>query len=178
MAVKVCAVLGNIVEQEVDGIVNAANPYLESGGGVCGAIFAAAGTGEMEAFIRNFKRTTGIETVPDGQSVVTPGGRLKAKWVIHTVGPRYGQNQGRDAELLASCYRTALALAEKKAMESIAFPAISTGIYGYPAPEAAEVASAAIRDESAKLKSIQEVRLVFFRSSDLEIFRANSVLGG
>ena len=176
MAAKVCAVVGDITEQDVDVVVNAANPYLANGSGVCGAIFEAAGVDEMEGFIQKIKRTTGIEAIPEGQSVVTPGGKLKAKWVIHSVGPRYGQSRGKDAELLASCYRTALALADKKGMKSIAFPSISTGVFGYPAPEAAKVASAAIRDELGKLKAVQEVRLVFFQPKDLEVFRKNSVL--
>ena len=176
MAAKVCAVVGDITEQEVDAVVNATNPYLANGSGVCGAIFEAAGVDEMEGFIRKIKRTTGIEAIPEGQSVVTPGGKLKAKWVIHSVGPRYGQSRGKDAELLASCYRTALALADKKGMKSIAFPSISTGVFGYPAPEAAKVASEAIRDELGKLKAVHEVRLVFFQPKDLEVFRKNSVL--
>ena len=176
MAAKVTALVGDITVQAVDGIVNAANGLLLNGGGVCGAIFEAAGVGEMEGFLRKIKRTTGIEAVPDGQSVVTPGGRLKAKWVIHTVGPRYGQTNGRDAELLASCYRTALALADKKGMKTVAFPGISTGIFGYPAVEAAKVASEAIRGELPKLKVVEEIRLVFFRPEDLEVFRRNSVL--
>lgn len=176
MTAKVFAVVGDITEQDVDAVVNAANPYLANGSGVCGAIFEAAGVDEMEGFIRKIKRTTGIEAIPEGQSVVTPGGKLKAKWVIHSVGPRYGQSRGKDAELLASCYRTALALADKKGMKSIAFPSISTGVFGYPAPEAAKVASEAIRDELGKLKAVQEVRLVFFQPKDLEVFRKNSVL--
>ena len=176
MTPKVCVVVGDITEQDVDVVVNAANPYLANGSGVCGAIFEAVGVDEMEGFIRKIKRTTGIEAIPEGQSVATPGGKLKAKWVIHSVGPRYGQSRGKDAELLASCYRTALALADKKGMKSIAFPSISTGVFGYPAPEAAKVASEAIRDELGKLKAVQEVRLVFFRPKDLEVFRKNSVL--
>ena len=176
MTAKVCAVVGDITEQDVDVVVNAANPYLANGSGVCGAIFEAAGVDEMEGFIRKIKRTTGIEAIPEGQSVVTPGGKLKAKWVIHSVGPRYGQSRGKDAELLAYCYRTALALADKKGMKSIAFPSISTGVFGYPAPEAAKVASEAIRDELGKLKAVQEVRLVFCQPKDLEVFRKNSVL--
>lgn len=176
MAAKVSAMVGDITKQEVEAVVNAANTLLANGSGVCGAIFEAAGVDEMEGYISKIKRTTGIEAVPVGQSVVTPGGKLKAKWVIHSVGPQYGQSRGKDAELLASCYRTALALADKKGMKSIAFPSISTGVFGYPPAEAAKVASAAIREEMGKLKSIQEVRLVFFRPKDLEVFRKNSVL--
>ena len=176
MKPKVWAVVGDIIEQDVDAIVNAANRWLAPGGGVCGAIFTAAGYAEMEGFCGKLKRLEGIETVPDGQSVVTPGGKLKAPWVIHTVGPEYGHNNGRDAELLASCYRTILAVAEKKGMRSVAIPAISTGIFGYPAFEAAQVASEAVRGELPKLKVVEEVRLVFFKTEDLEVFRQNSVL--
>jgi O-acetyl-ADP-ribose deacetylase (regulator of RNase III) len=176
MAAKVTAVVGDITVQAVDAIVNAANRWLENGGGVCGAIFEAAGVKQLQGFCDKIKRTTGIQEIPDGQSVVTPGGKLKAKWVIHTVGPRYGQTNGRDAELLASCYRTALALADKKGMKTVAFPSISTGIFGYPPEEAAKVASETIRGELPKLKVVEEVRLVFFRPEDLEVFRKNSVL--
>ena len=99
MTAKVFAVVGDITEQDVDAVVNAANPYLANGSGVCGAIFEAAGVQEMEGFIRKIKRTTGIEAIPEGQSVVTPGGKLKAKWVIHSVGPRYGwrRDLGRES---------------------------------------------------------------------------------
>ena len=94
MAAKVTAVVGDITVQAVDAIVNAANRWLENGSGVCGAIFQAAGVKELQGFCDKIKRTTGIQEIPDGQSVVTPGGKLKAKWVIHTVGPRYGQTNG------------------------------------------------------------------------------------
>lgn len=176
MGIRVWALVGDITEQDVDAVVNAANRWLASGGGVCGAIFAAAGYEEMEKYCTNLKQSEGIEVVPEGQSVVTPAGNLKAKWVIHTVGPEYGQNSGHDAKLLASCYRTILAAAEAKRLKSIAIPAVSTGIFGYPATEAAKVASTTIREEIGKLKTVQEIRLVFFYAKDLELFRQNSVL--
>lgn len=176
MVAKVWAAVGDITEQDVDAVVNAANRWLASGAGVCGAIFAAAGYEEMRKHCSNLLRAEGIEAVPVGQSVVTPGGKLKAKWVIHTVGPEYGQNHGRDAELLASCYLTILTAAEEKGMKSVAIPAISTGIFGYPPVEAAKVASSTILKEIGTLKTVQEVRLVFFQAADLEVFKSNSVL--
>ena len=94
------------------------------------------------------------------------------------MGPKYGQHDGKEVELLASCYRTALELAESHKLESIAFPAISTGVYGYPAEEAARVASQAVQIALQSLKSIQEIRLVFFSERDLKIFKSNSVLEG
>lgn len=176
MLAKVEVVVGDITDQDVDAVVNAANRWLASGGGVCGAIFAAAGYEEMEKHCANLKRAEGIETVAVGQSVVTPAGNLKAKWVIHTVGPEYGQNHGRDAELLASCYFTILAVAEEKGMKSVAIPAISTGIFGYPPGDAAKVASTTILENMGTLKNVREVRLVFLTTADLEIFRKNSIL--
>ena len=93
---------------------------------------------------------------------IAPGGKLTAKCIIHTVGPMYGQHDGKEAELLASCYRTALELAESHKLKSIAFPAISTGVYGYPAVEAAKVAWQAIQGMLPKLRSLREIRMVFF----------------
>ena len=161
MVTKVLVLLGDIVQQKVDAVVNAANSELTGGSGVNGAIHRAGGA-EIYRFCEKLRETKYQDGLPPGQSAITPGGKLTAKWIIHTVGPMYGQHEGKEAELLASCYRTALELAESHKLESIAFPAISTGVYGYPAEEAAKVAWTAIQGMLPKLKSLKEIRMVFF----------------
>jgi len=161
MAAKVIVLLGNIVQQKVDVVVNAANRELTGGSGVNGAIHKAGGP-EIYRFCEELRATKYQDGLPPGKSAITPGGKLPAKWIIHTVGPKYGQHNGKEAELLASCYRTALELAESHKLESIAFPAISTGVYGYPPEEAAKVAWQAIQGMLPKLKSLREIRMVFF----------------
>jgi len=168
-------IIGDITRQEVDAVVNAANRELAGGSGVNGAIHKAGGA-EIYRFCEELRATKYPKGLPAGQSAITRGGKLPAKWIIHTVGPKYGQHNGKEAELLASCYRTALELAESHKLESIAFPAISTGIYGYPPEEAAEVASQAVQSSLKGLKSIQEIRFVFFSERELKIFKKNSVL--
>ena len=167
--------VGDITQQKVDAVVNAANRELAGGSGVNGAIHKAGGA-EIYRFCEELRATKYPKGLPAGQSAITRGGKLPAKWIIHTVGPKYGQHNGKEAELLASCYRTALELAESHKLESIAFPAISTGIYGYPPEEAAEVASQAVQSSLKGLKSIQEIRFVFFSERELKIFKKNSVL--
>ena len=156
-------------------MVNAANRELAGGSGVNGAIHKSGGA-EIYRFCEELRATKYPDGLPAGQSAITPGGKLPAKWIIHTVGPKYAQHDGKEAELLASCYRTALELAELHKLESIAFPAISTGVYGYPADEAAKVTSQAVQSSLQSLKSIQEIRFVFFSERELKIFRKNSVL--
>ena len=172
---KVSVIIGDITRQEVDAVVNAANRELTGGSGVNGAIHKAGGA-EIYRFCEELRATKYPDGLPAGQSAITPGGKLPAKWIIHTVGPKYAQHDGKEAELLASCYRTALELAESHKLESIAFTAISTGVYGYPPEEAAKVASQAVRSSLQGLKSIQEIRFVFFSERELKIFRKNSVL--
>jgi O-acetyl-ADP-ribose deacetylase (regulator of RNase III) len=130
-------VLGDIVRQEVDAIVNAANPTLLGGGGVDGAIHRAGGPAILEECqtLRNVRGEC-----PIGEAVFTSAGRLPARYVIHAVGPVWQGGENREAELLASCYRNALRIAAKLGLRTIAFPSISTGIYGYPTGEAATVA--------------------------------------
>jgi len=130
--------VGDITALEVDVIVNAANEHLLPGGGVCGAIHRAAGPA-LEAACRR------IGHCPTGSAVVTPGFGLKARHVIHAVGPVWQGGNAGEADLLASCYRQSLQLAADIAAARVAFPAISTGIFGYPAPEAAGIAVSAVR---------------------------------
>ena len=172
---KVSVIIGDITRQEVDAIVNAANRELTGGSGVNGAIHKAGGA-EIYRFCEELRATNYPDGLPAGQSAITPGGKLPAKWIIHTVGPKYAQHDGKEAELLASCYRTAVELAESRKLESIAFPAISTGVYGYPPEEAAKVASQAVQSSLQGLKSIQEIRFVLFSERELKIFKKNSVL--
>jgi O-acetyl-ADP-ribose deacetylase (regulator of RNase III) len=169
--------VGDITKQKVDAVVNAANRELTGGSGVNGAIHKSGGA-EIYRFCEELRATKYPDGLPAGQSAITPGGKLPAKWIIHTVGPKYAQHDGKEAELLASCYRTALELAESHKLESIAFPAISTGVYGYPPDEAAKVVSQAVQSSLQGLKSIQEIRFVFFSERELKIFKKNSVLEG
>lgn len=165
----VLAVSGDITRQDVDAVVNAANSSLLGGGGVDGAIHRAGGP-DILAACQELRRTLWPSGLPTGEAVITPGGQLPARFVIHTVGPVYGSHSGNEAALLASCYRRSLFLADEHGLGSIAFPAISTGIYGYPRPEAARVASLAIASALAELPRIREVRLVFFSPGDLAVF--------
>jgi O-acetyl-ADP-ribose deacetylase (regulator of RNase III) len=177
---RVQVVVGDITRQETVAVVNAANSTLMGGAGVDGAIHRAGGANILEA-CREIRRTLYPEGLPTGEAVITTGGRLPARYVIHTVGPIWGQHAGRGAELLAACYRNSLALAAEHKLDSIAFPAISTGAYGYPQEEAAGVASQAIRDfltvgregvgaQSNEQSGLAEIRLVFFSASNAEIF--------
>jgi O-acetyl-ADP-ribose deacetylase len=148
-------VLGDITKLTVDAIVNAANTSLRGGGGVDGAIHRAAGRGLLDEC-----RTLG--GCPTGEARITQGYNLPAKWVIHTVGPVWhGGNRGED-ELLASCYRNSLALAEQHGMRTIAFPAISTGVYGFPMERAARIAVKEVKDFLKRNTSVEKVTLVCF----------------
>jgi O-acetyl-ADP-ribose deacetylase (regulator of RNase III) len=144
---------GDITTLEVDAVVNAANNALMRGGGVCGAIFRAAGAGLDDAC-----RAAGW--CDTGDAVVTDGFALPARWIVHTVGPVWAGGAGGEADLLASCYRRCLAVADEIGARSIAFPAISTGIYGYPAADAAEIAVAVLR--ATPTRSLDEAVLVAF----------------
>ena len=162
---KVTLHVGDLTGHDVDVIVNAANSSLMGGGGVDGAIHRMGGAKVTEA-CRLIRQTTHPEGLPTGEVVITPGGNLAAKYVIHTVGPIYGRHGGHEADLLAACYRNALALAHQHRLSSIAFPSISTGAYGYPQSEAAEVVSKVLN--GADFPS--HIRLVFFESRQMDIF--------
>ena len=163
--------VGDITEEDVDAIVNAANPTLLGGGGVDGAIHRAGGPSIL-AECRKIRETRYPDGLPVGEAVMTRAGNLRARYVIHTVGPIYGSNGGRDADLLAACYENSIALASQNQLFSIAFPAISTGAYGYPKGEAARVARAAIvRALQQPLISVRQVTLVFSSEKDAAIMR-------
>ena len=156
-------VQGDITLQEVDGIVNAANSRLAGGGGVDGAIHRAGGP----AIMAQCRRIGGC---PTGQAVITTGGNLPAQKVIHTVGPIYGR-QANNAELLASCYANSMGLARANGLRSLAFPSISTGVYGYPVAEAAKVALTTItRELKEHPEAFDQVRMVLFSRIDLEVY--------
>lgn len=169
---RVVVVVGDITKEETDAIVNAANSSLMGGGGVDGAIHRAGGPEILEE-CKKIRQTLYPDGLPTGKAVITTGGKLKAKYVIHTVGPIYGREAGKEAELLAEAYRNSLALASDKGIKTISFPSISTGAYGYPKEEAARVASKAIADFLATNSSIELVRLVFFSETDAKIFIEN-----
>jgi O-acetyl-ADP-ribose deacetylase (regulator of RNase III) len=162
---RIVVKVGDITREDVDAIVNAANASLLGGGGVDGAIHRAGGP-EILAACRRLRETRYPGGLPAGEAAITTGGQLAARHVIHTVGPIYGRHGGDEARLLAACYGNCIALAAAHGLETLAFPAISTGAYGYPKPEAARIARAAIDGALARHASIREVRLVFFSEGD------------
>ena len=169
---RVTVIVGDITKQDTEAIVNAANASLLGGGGVDGAIHRAGGEEILEE-CRQIRRTRFPTGLPTGEAVITTGGKLRALYVIHTVGPIYGEYGGKEAELLANCYHNSLTLAVEKNLTSVAFPAISTGVFGYPQNEAAEVASKTIENFLETDRQLNEVRLVFFQPHDAEVFLAN-----
>ena len=166
---RVLVVVGDITQQDVDAIVNAANSTLLGGGGVDGAIHDAGGP-EILKECRTIRETDYPQGLPTGEAVITTGGNLPARFVIHTVGPIYRREPDRQAELLAACYQNSLLLARQRRLSSIAFPSISTGAFGYPKIEAAKVASTAIRHFLWADDQIRQVRLVFFLQRDARVF--------
>ncbi len=161
--VTVEVVQGDISDQEdVVAVVNAANARLQTGGGVAGAIHRAAGPGLAE-------ECRPLAPISPGEAVITGAHGLPNDHVIHTLGPVYGQDRPEE-ELLARCYRNSLALAEENVVASVAFPAISTGVFGYPLEDAAEVALRVVLDETQKLEGVRLVRFVLFSDRDAEVF--------
>ncbi len=151
---------GDITKLAVDAIVNAANERLAGGGGVDGAIHRAAGAAELQAACRQ------LGGCPTGAAKITPGFRLPAKWIIHTVGPVYAGGQRGEAELLASCYRRSLEVAVAHGLRAVAFPAISTGVYGYPFEDATTIALETVAAFLAECGEIERVVFVFFSPAD------------
>jgi len=156
-------VLGDITEETTDAIVNAANSGLRGGGGVDGAIHRAGGP----AILAECRK---IGTCPAGQAVVTAGGNLKARYVIHTVGPVYGGGSRGEAALLKSAYRQSLERASERGLKSLSFPAVSMGIYGYPPEEGARVALGTVMDYLKEREGIEEVRFVLFDKKTFDVF--------
>ena len=150
-------VQGDITEQRVDAIVNAANSSLLGGGGVDGAIHRTGGPAILDA-CRRLRATRYPDGLPTGQAAATPAGRLPARWVIHTVGPVYSRAEDRSG-LLGSCHAESLRVADELGAETVAFPAISTGVYGYPLELAAPVAIGAVARTATR---VREVRFVLF----------------
>ncbi len=163
--VKIEVVQGDITAQDdVEAIVNAANAELESGGGVAGAIHDAAGPSLVE-------ESRPLAPIEPGEAVVTGAYDLPNRYVIHTLGPVYGSDEPED-ELLADCYRNSLALAEEHGLGSIAFPALSTGAFGYPVEEATEVALQTVLENSGELQNVRLIRFVLFSEEDAEVYES------
>ena len=167
---QVVARLADITRLPVDAIVNAANTTLSPGGGVCGAIHRAAGPELAVACAR-------VAPCPAGEARLTPGFRLPARFVIHAVGPVWSGGRSGEAELLASAYRASMEIARHDGLRSIAFPAISTGIYAYPLAEATRVAVSTVREELARGGSIGQVIFACFSPEVVEAYAAEGVVG-
>lgn len=165
MGASIRLLRGDISKLQVDAIVNAANKTLLGGGGVDGAIHRAAGPELLEAC----RSLHGCET---GEAKMTPGFRLPAKYVIHTVGPVWRGGEHREDELLAMCYANSLELALQHQLQTIAFPNISTGVYGFPKERAAQIAMDSVQEKLAGKQSVPEVIFVLFDSENEELYRA------
>lgn len=164
-AARVHVVEGDITRVAVDAVVNAANSALKRGGGVDGAIHRAAGPA-LQAEL------DGIGGCPTGDCRITRGHDLPAPWIIHAVGPVWRGGTAEEDALLESCYRSAFALARRHGLASLAFPAISTGIYGFPKDRAARIAVAAVLDELSRDGAVTEVRFVCFDAETAALYRA------
>jgi O-acetyl-ADP-ribose deacetylase (regulator of RNase III) len=158
---------GDITEQATDAIVNAANSSLMGGGGVDGAIHRAGGSAILEECRKVVARDGHL---PPGEAVQTAGGRLHAAFVIHTVGPIWQGGMHGESGILANAYRNSLRLADRLGLHSVAFPAISTGVYGYPAEAAATVAVCTVIEEMAKARNVHEARFVLYSPDMLSVF--------
>jgi O-acetyl-ADP-ribose deacetylase (regulator of RNase III) len=158
---------GDITEQHVDAVVNAANSSLMGGGGVDGAIHRKGGP-DILAECRELRDSQYPEGLPAGQAVATAAGRLPARWVIHTVGPVWSKSEDR-SQLLAACYRQSLRVARELGARTVAFPAISTGVYGWPLDDGARIAVATVREEG---EGFEELRFVLFGERSYDAFAA------
>ncbi|AVH55507.1 MULTISPECIES: O-acetyl-ADP-ribose deacetylase [Streptomyces] len=159
--------LGDITRESVDAIVNAANSSLLGGGGVDGAIHRRGGPAILEE-CRKLRASHYGKGLPTGQAVATTAGELDAQWVIHTVGPVFSESEDR-SELLASCYRESLRVADELGARTVAFPAISTGVYRWPMQDAARIAVETVRSTET---AVEEVRFVLFDERAYEVFAA------
>jgi O-acetyl-ADP-ribose deacetylase len=165
--VRITLALGDITRQQADAVVNAANSSLLGGGGVDGAIHRRGGPAILAA-CRELRAGAYRDGLPVGQAVATTAGDLKARWVIHTVGPVWSRAEDRSA-LLASCYTASLQVADQVGARTVAFPAVSTGIFRWPVDDAARIAVAAVR---AADSSVEEARFVLFTEDVLAAFQA------
>jgi O-acetyl-ADP-ribose deacetylase (regulator of RNase III) len=168
---KLDVIVADITRLAVDAIVNAANEALAGGGGVDGAIHRAAGP-ELLAACKALPSVAPGVRCPTGEARITPGFRLPARWVIHTVGPVWRGGEAREAELLASCYQSALQLAAAHGAGSLAFPAISTGVFGYPIDQACLVAVRTLAAALPALPEVQRVSLVAFDARTASVLRS------
>jgi O-acetyl-ADP-ribose deacetylase len=164
---RITLVRGDITAQDVHAVVNAANSSLMGGGGVDGAIHRKGGPAIVEE-CRRIRSTQFPEGLPTGRAVATTGGKLPARWVIHTVGPVWSASEDRSAQL-AACHTESLRVADEVGARTVAFPAISTGVYGYPLDQAAPVAIASVRGATT---SVEEVRFVLFDEAAYRAFEA------
>jgi O-acetyl-ADP-ribose deacetylase (regulator of RNase III) len=167
MAARITLLQGDITEQHVDAVVNAANSSLLGGGGVDGAIHRRGGP-RILAECRQLRAGRYPEGLPTGQAIATIAGDLPARWVIHTVGPVYSRSENR-SELLVSCYRESLRVADELGACVVAFPAVSAGIYGWPLDDAARIALTTVRNTSTR---VREARFVLFNTAALDAFRS------
>lgn len=167
---KLRFVQGDITEMETDAIVNAANPSLRGGGGVDGAIHRKGGYKILEE-CKRIRAKEWPNGLPTGKAVITIGGNLKAKYVIHTVGPIWQGGKSGEEELLAEAYKNSLNLAVLKGLKTIAFPSISTGAYGYPIEKASRVAISAVKDFLEKEDKLDEVIFVLFTKESFEAYK-------
>ena len=166
---KVCLVQGDITDMEADAVVNAANSSLMGGGGVDGAIHRRGGPSLLEE-CKRLRAREWPGGLPTGKAAVTTGGNLKAKYVIHTVGPVWRGGNQREPELLAEAYRNSLKLAVSKGLKTVAFPSISTGAYGYPIEQASRIALATVKDFLEREDNLDRVVFVLFSRDDLEVY--------
>ena len=168
-AARITLVSGDITEQNVDAIINAANATLLGGGGVDGAIHRKGGPSIL-AECRSIRQNRYPNGLPTGDAVSTTAGNLPARRVIHTVGPIWNGGRGREDELLAKAYRNCLRCAAQEGLRTVAFPSISTGAYGYPKSAAARIALSTITDFLRENQVFDEVRCVLFSDEDLRVF--------
>ncbi|MBS7643041.1 O-acetyl-ADP-ribose deacetylase [Candidatus Bathyarchaeota archaeon] len=162
---------GDITDQETDAIVNAANSTLMGGGGVDGAIHRKGGPRILEE-CKKIRATRWPEGLPTGKAVITSGGNLKARYVIHTVGPVWQGGDKGEPELLADAYRNSLALAVANGLKTIAFPSISTGAYGYPIEKASRIALRTVKQFLEKEDRLDEIVFVLFSQHDFKVYEA------